>query len=96
MLEKIHRQAIVAAAKAAGVPPDKIAAMVAIADDRVPASPEFKPLLVNQATAARLLSVSRFFLRKLVQQGKLRQVILTSSCIRYSRMELEKLAASVD
>ena len=94
MLEKTHRQAIVAAAKAAGVPPDKIEAMIAIAEGRTPATSEFKPLLVNQATAARLLSASRFLIRNLVRQGKLRQVLLTPDCVRYSQAELEKLAAS--
>jgi hypothetical protein len=94
MLEKTDRQAIVAAARAAGITLDKITAMLAVAEDRTSPTAEFKPLVVNQATAAKLISASRFLVRSLVQQGKLHQVVLAPRCIRYSLAELESLAAS--
>jgi hypothetical protein len=92
MLDRPNKQAIVAAARAAGLPADKITRMMAIAEDRAPTTGEFVPLVVNQAAAARLLSCSRFLVRRLVRDGRLKQVFLTPDCVRYSTEELKKLA----
>jgi hypothetical protein len=78
------------------LPADKIAAMIAAAEDRPPAKGEIRSLLVNQAMAAQLISGSRFLVRRLVRDGKNTQVFLTPDCVRYSRAELEKLAAGGD
>jgi hypothetical protein len=93
MLDKTQKQLLIAAARSAGLSASKITAIVALAEDRTPAIEEgSSPLLVNQATAARMISGSRFLVRRLVRDGKLRRVFLTPDCIRYSRAELEKLA----
>lgn len=93
MIDRNNKQIMVAAARAAGLSPEKTAAMIAVAEDRMPAKGDVMPLLVNQAVAAKLLSGSRFLIRRLVKDGRLRQVFLTPDCVRYSRAELEKLAA---
>jgi hypothetical protein len=94
MLSKTQRQLLVAAGRAAELSPDRITAMLSVAENREPTRAENPPsLLVNQATAARLISGSRFLVRRLVRDGKIRQVFLTPDCVRYCRAELEKLAA---
>jgi len=77
--------------KAAGIPLDRIHAGLAVMDAIEPRKPQIQPLLVNQAAAAKLLSVSRFTIRRLVVEGRLHPIKVRDA-IRYSREELEKLA----
>ena len=92
-LDKNFKQALIALMKAAGQPPEKIAKMLAIAGDNEPVTKGgVQPILVNQADAARLISGSRFLVRQLVKDGKLRQIFLTPTLIRYSRAELDTIA----
>lgn len=93
MLNRPTKQIIVTAARAAGVPLDLIHAGIAlmIGDaGKVPTSPA---ILVNQATAARLLSVSRFTIRRMVAEGTLHPVRVRGA-VRYRREELESVARS--
>lgn len=55
---------------------------------------ENKPtaLLANQADAGRLLSCSRFTIRRMVQAGQLHPVTVRG-CVRYRVEELEAVAA---
>lgn len=91
MLNRPTRQIILAAGRAAGVPLDLIQAGLALMEGRTARSTGPQPLLVNQATAARLLSVSRFTVRRLVAEGYLRPVHVRGA-VRYSRVDLERLA----
>ena len=54
-----------------------------------------RPLVVNQAEAARLLGVSRFTIRKMASLGRLKPVNLAVDCVRYSMSQLELLIAGV-
>lgn len=95
MLNRPTKQIIIAAARAAGIPLDLVHAGVALMEgSRPPASAPPSGLLVNQATAARLLAVSRFTIRRLVADGRLHPVRVRGA-VRYSRAELENLAHSV-
>ena len=50
-------------------------------------------LLVNQATAARLLAVSRFTVRRLVSDGRLNPVLVRGA-VRYPLDQIQRLAGS--
>lgn len=94
MLKRTEKELLIAACRSTGLSPDQIIGVLAVADGRAPRSNTCTlPLLVNQASAAKMISGSRFLIRRLVKDGKLRQVFLTPDCVRYSREELEKLAA---
>lgn len=86
-LERTHRQAIVAVAKTAGIPPERITAMIAIAEGNLPRS-EVRPALLTQAQKARQLGVSRFTIRKLVAAGRLRPIELLPGLVRYRATDL--------
>ena len=91
MITKANKQIIMTAARADGVPLDVIHQALALMEDRQRPSQTFVPLAVNQATAARLLSVSRFTIRKLAKEGRLKPVQLCGA-VRYNVRELEILA----
>ncbi len=92
MLNRPTKQIILAAGRAAGVPLDLIHAGLSIMDGSGSMPRATPTLLVNQATAARLLSVSRFTIRRLVAEGRLHPVRVRGA-VRYSRAELEGLAS---
>jgi hypothetical protein len=81
-MDKANRQVIVAAARAAGLSQEKIAAMMATADDKAAANQE-QPALLTQAQKARQLNVSRFTIRKLTRLGRLKPVELLPGLLRY-------------
>lgn len=93
MLTRPTKQIIVAAARAAGVPLDLIHAGIAMMAGDAARAPSSPALLVNQATAARLLSVSRFTIRRMVAEGTLHPVRVRGA-VRYRRDELESVARS--
>lgn len=96
MLNRPTKQIIIAAARAAGVPLDLIHAGIALMDgNRPPAGQNPGALLVNQATAARLLAVSRFTIRRMVADGRLSPVRVRG-VVRYPRVQLEALACSTE
>jgi len=90
-LDRSTKQVIITVGKAAGIPLDRIHAGLAVMDAIEPRKPQIQPLLVNQAAAAKLLSVSRFTIRRLVVEGRLHPIKVRDA-FRYSREELEKLA----
>jgi len=90
-LDRATKQVIITVGKAAGIPLDRIHASLAVMDSAEPPKTQINPLLVNQATAAKLLSVSRFTIRRLVIEGRLHPIKVRDA-VRYSREELEKLA----
>lgn len=92
MLDRTKRAKGIAALRLAGFEPAEITTALALLEDKGARTTESLPLLVNQATAARLISTSRFTVRRLVAEGRLKQIAVTPDCIRYSRAELEKLA----
>lgn len=57
------------------------------------ASPEALPLLLTQAQAARVLQCSRFTIRRLVREGRIRPILLTPDLARYRAEEIQALAA---
>ena len=90
VLQKSTKQIIQTAAKADGIDLQTIAAAIAVLEGRRLSMEASKPLVVNQAEAARLLCVSRFTIRKLVAHGRIRPVQLLD-CVRYPISELERL-----
>ena len=90
MLNRPTKQIIIAASRAAGVPLDLVHAGIALMEGHMVRSPGHRALLVNQATAARLLSVSRFTIRRMVAEGTLHPVKIRGA-VRYSRQELEQI-----
>src|SRR5438445_8533243 len=91
LLDRSTKHVIITVGKAAGISLERIHAGLALMEDKDPPKPQTLPLLVNQATAAKLLSVSRFTIRRLVAEGRLHPVKVREA-VRYSREELEKLA----
>jgi len=85
------RQLIQAMSHAAGIARERIEAGIAVMEGKVVHSAVTHPILVNQATAARLLSVSRFTVRRMAAEGQLRSVCIRGA-VRYSREEIERLA----
>jgi len=69
------------------VPLDLILAGIAVMDGDTAGAPSSPAILVNQATAAHLLSVSRFTIRRMVAEGALHPVLVRGA-VRYSREEL--------
>lgn len=51
---------------------------------------------ISQAEVVRLLSCSRWSIRRLVAAGKLRPVQLLGGLVRYDRQEVEALLSSSD
>ncbi len=94
MLNKSTRHGILTTAKADCIPLEQINRSLAVLEGKQANATGFKPLLVNQATAARLLSVSRFTIRKLVTAGHLQPVTLFSA-VRYRLADLERVAGPV-
>jgi len=90
VLDRSTKQVIITVGKAAGIPLDQIHAGLAVMDATEPRKPQIQPLLVNQATAAKLLA-ARFTIRRLVAEGRLHPIKVRDA-IRYSCEELEKLA----
>lgn len=88
-MDKASRDLIVAAARAAKLPKEKITAMLAATEDDQLANKE-RPALLTQAQKARQLGVSRFTVRKLTQIGKLSPVELLPGLLRYRADELVK------
>src|SRR5262245_33954558 len=74
LLNRPTKQIILAAGRAAGLPLELIHAGIAVMEGTAAKPAAVQPLLVNQATAARLLSVSRFTIRRLIADGKLHPV----------------------
>ena len=91
MLSKPVKQIIVAAGKSDGVPLARISAAIALMDNSQPDRAPDHSLLVNQATAAKLLAVSRFTIRRMVADGVLHPIKVRQAN-RYSRAELESIA----
>ena len=91
MLSKPIRQIIIAAGKSAGIPLQRISAAIAVMDHGGPDHNHNDSLLVTQATAAKLLAVSRFTVRRMVADRVLHPIKLRGA-IRYSRCELERIA----
>jgi hypothetical protein len=91
-LQKTTKQIIQAAARAESVDLPTIAAALALMEGKPLPSELKRPLLVNQAEAARLFGVSRFMIRKLVADGRLTPINLSIDCVRYSLVQLETLA----
>ncbi len=91
MLNKPAKQIILTAAKAAGVPLDLIHAGILLMTGDTAKVSTAPAILVNQATAARLLSVSRFTIRRMVTEGTLHPVRVRGA-VRYARAELELVA----
>ena len=91
MLSKPVKQIIVAVGKSAGVPLARISAAIALMDNGKPDRAPDHSLLVNQATAAKLLAVSRFTIRRMVADGVLHPIKVRHAN-RYSRAELESIA----
>jgi diketogulonate reductase-like aldo/keto reductase len=54
-----------------------------------------RPLVVNQAEAARLLGVSRFKIRKMTSLGRLKPVNLAINCVHYCISQLDLLIAGI-
>jgi hypothetical protein len=90
MLSKFAKQALISVARADGLPPERISAMMAAAADgqqnRV--GVEQAPALLTQAAKARQLGISRFSVRKLVAVGKLHPIELLPGLWRYRSKEL--------
>jgi len=93
VLDRSSKHLIITVGKAAGISLDRIHAGLALMEDKDPPKPQTLPLLVNQATAGKLLSVSRFTIRRLAAEGKLHPVKVRAA-VRYSRCEIEKLASA--
>lgn len=93
MLDRPTKQIITAAGRAAGVSVPLINAALAIMEGGpgTPAGPT--SLLVNQATAARMLAVSRFTVRRLVSDGQLHPVLVRGA-VRYPIDQIQQLAGS--
>lgn len=91
MLDRNTKTIIITALRGAGVDQQKVLAAVALLEDRGSQKFERSPALVSQAEAARLTSVSRFTIRKLVQAGKLNAVEVLPGLIRYRVEDLLKL-----
>lgn len=88
----MNRRLLIEAARAAGVPPDKIAAGLAIMEGKQERLNGNDPpsLLLTQAQAARLLSCSRWSVRRLVDGGFLHPIKLRG-LIRYKRSDIDQL-----
>ncbi len=77
--------------EAANLPPEIIRDMLAVPDGKRPQKTGNLPVLVNQAEAARLASVSRFTIRKMVAAGKLHPVEVLPGLIRFRVEEILSL-----
>lgn len=91
MIDKAHRQIIQTAARAAGVPVERIAAAMAVMEGQASRVPQELPLLLSQADVASVLNVSRWTVRKLAMSGKLtgRPIL---GAVRFHRDEVLALA----
>lgn len=88
----MNRRLLIEAARAAGVPPDKIAVGLAIMEgkqERLNGN-DPPPLLLTQAETGRLLSCSRWSVRRLVAGGFLHPIKLRG-LIRYKRTDVDQL-----
>lgn len=92
MLDRNVKTIVKTALKAAGIGDAQICAALAVVEGKEADKATEIALVVNQATAARMLSVSRFTIRKLVSDNVLHPVKLRDA-VRYSRAELERVAA---
>lgn len=81
-MNRPSRQIIVNAARAAGVALDLIHAGLATMEGEYSPAPTSPSIPVNQATAARLLSVARFTIRRVVAEGILHPVRVRGSTER--------------
>jgi hypothetical protein len=95
MLQKRTKQIIEIAAKADGIDIQTIRAAITLLEGKRMDQEHSRPLAVNQAEAARLLGVSRFTVRKMVNRGLLKPIQLADDCIRYSMAQLEELTGQV-
>jgi hypothetical protein len=93
MLDRPTRQIITAAGRAAGVSMQLINAALTIMEESKDAPFGTSSLLVNQATAARLLAVSRFTIRRLASDGQLSPVLVRGA-VRYPLDQIQRLAGS--
>lgn len=91
MIDAQHRQLVAASLRAAGVPPDTCAQVLELVSGRPRNAGAAEPLLLTQAETARLLQCSRFTVRRLVLDGRIRTVQLRDM-VRYPRTEVEALA----
>ncbi len=90
MLNRLHKQNLLAATKAAGLSPGKIARAIAVEDDKEPTKGQIQPLAVNQARTCELLSCWRFHVRKLEKLRLLKPVHL-AGLKRYPVADVMKL-----
>jgi hypothetical protein len=67
VIDRLHRQTIAAALRAAAVPPEKVGAVLAMLDNKEAPTDKTLPLAVSQARVCELLDCSRFHVRKLVK-----------------------------
>lgn len=74
MTTRSSLQIMVTAARLAGVPLDLIYAGMAPLEGECTLAPASTSILMNQATAARLLSIFRFKIRRIVAEGVLHPV----------------------
>jgi hypothetical protein len=87
MLDKTARKIILVTAKGAGLAPDTINQMLAVAE-RKQAVQDSGAVYLNQAQKAEQLGVSRFTIAKLTRLGRLHPVEILPGLIRYRRDEL--------
>jgi hypothetical protein len=91
MLKRDTKTIVTAALRSAGVEQQRIVAALAVLDGNGQIKSKQLPAFVSQAEAGRLLSVSRFTVKKLVATGKLHPVELLPGLLRYKVDELLNL-----
>jgi hypothetical protein len=82
---------IIAAIKAAGFPPERLAAALAALKGKELTSHKTEEVLVRQARVCEMLDCSRFHVRKLVKEGLLPQRDI-AGLRRYAVADIFKLA----
>lgn len=91
-MQNYTKTIITAALKLDGnYPPEEICTALKLIDGQKPDHRD-PPLLLNQAEVARLLSVSRFTVGRLVSEGVLQKVMIKGST-RYRRSDIVNLIA---
>jgi hypothetical protein len=91
MLRKDTKTIVTTALRSAGVEQQKIVEALVLLDGNGKVKSKHLPAYVSQAEAGRLLSVSRFTVKKLVATGKIHPVELLPGLLRYRVEELLNL-----
>lgn len=91
MLSAATKTIILAALRSENVTNDKKMAALAVLEGRETNRAEQLPVLITQAAAARLASISRFTLRKLVKTGRIKPIEILPGLVRYRRSDIEAL-----